>query len=137
MENKRIYKKKKKRYENYIILAKYQRYKNNSNFNIHKFEKEVIENFYKKSDPTASIILLRNHIQEIYGLSQKLSEIKKKSGYLQRKETVRYLEDTFFLRIKKDFFYFLLGIVKNYFAIDIKLTQDILAKKIDEMWGMK
>ena len=137
MENKRIYKKKKKRYENYIILAKYQRYKNNSNFNIHKFEKEVIENFYKKNDPTASIILLRNHIQEIYGLSQKLSEIKKKSGYLQRKETVRYLEDTFFLRIKKDFFYFLLGIVKNYFAIDIKLTQDILAKKIDEMWGMK
>ena len=118
-------------------MAKYQRYKNNSNFNIHKFEKEVIENFYKKSDPTASIILLRNHIQEIYGLSQKLSEIKKKSGYLQRKETVRYLEDTFFLRIKKDFFYFLLGIVKNYFAIDIKLTQDILAKKIDEMWGMK
>lgn len=137
MENKRKYKKKKKRYENYIILAKYPRYKNNSNFNIHKFEKEIIENFYKKNDPTASIILLRNHIQEIYGLSQKLSEIKKKSGYLQRKETVRYLEDTFFLRIKKDFFYFLLGIVKNYFAIDIKLTQDILAKKIDEMWGMR
>ena len=103
MENKRKYKKKKKRYENYIILAKYPRYKNNSNFNIHKFEKEIIENFYKKNDPTASIILLRNHIQEIYGLSQKLSEIKKKRGYLQRKETVRYLEDfrvsTIFIRV--------------------------------------
>ena len=71
-----------------------------------EFEKEIIDYFYKKNDPIGCIISLKNKIQEIYGLSQKLSEMNTKAGYIQRKEAIRYLENTHFLRIKKNFFYF-------------------------------
>ncbi len=138
IKNKREFKKEKKNYNNYIVLMRYpfRAYINNPKINF-EFEKEIIDYFYKNNDPIACIISLKNKIQEIYGLSQKLSEMNTKAGYIQRKEAIRCLEDSYFLRIKKDFFYFLLGVVKNYFAINIKLSYEVLAKKIDEMWGIR
>lgn len=138
IKNKREFKKEKTYYKNHIVLMRYHpKYINKPKIDNFEFEKEIIDYFYKKNDPIACIISLKNKIQEIYGLSQKLSEMNTKTGYIQRKEAIRYLEDTFFLRIKKDFFYFLLGVVKNYFAINIKLSYEVLAKRIDEMWGIR
>ena len=138
IKNKSEYKKEKKNYKNYIVLMRYplRAYINKSKINF-EFEQEIIDSFYKNSDSIGCIISLKNKIQEIYELSQKLSEMNTKAGYIQRKEAIRYLEDTHFLRIKKDFFYFLMGVVKNYFAINIKLSYEVLANRIDEMWGIR
>lgn len=136
IKNKREYKKNKKKYDGNIILKKnLLRTSRDISNNKLKFEKEMVNKFYKNEDSIASIINLRDKIQEIYNLSHKLSMCKGKTSYLHRKEAIRYLEDTHFLRIKKDYFYFLVNITREYFDIDIKLTQDVLAKKIEEMWG--
>ncbi len=47
---------------------------------------------------------------------------------------MRFLEDTHFVKIKKNYFQFLISVVKNYFEIDVMFISDIVGDKLSKMW---
>ena len=104
----------------------------------HIYERKIAENFYKNNDHFLSLDNLRHEISFIYGLSQeiyKFATCENVSHTIKRKDVIRNLLDTFLIEVNKDFLSFLIKIVENYYNTQIEFTQDLLAKKIDEMWG--
>jgi len=102
------------------------------------YEKKIAENFYKNSDYLLSLDNLKHEISFIYGLSQEIYKYAinaNRTHPIKRKELIQNLLDTFLIEVNKNFLSFLLEIVENYFNTRIEFTQDLLAKKIDEMWG--
>jgi len=134
------YKKNKDIYKDHVILGKKiigasKNYLNNKL----KREKEVINCFYNEVESLSSIINLRDKIRELYILSKKICECFNRKGtpqYFNRKDVIRELEDAYYIKIKKDYFFFLNNIVKNYFNVQIMWLQDYIADKIEEMWGI-
>ena len=113
-------------YENFVISRK----------NI--YERKIAENFYKNNDHFLSLDNLKHEISFIYGLTQeiyKFATSENVSHTIKRKAVIRNLLDTFLIEVNKDFLSFLIEIVRNYYNTQIEFTQDLLAKKIDEMWG--
>jgi hypothetical protein len=139
IQTRKSYKKNKDFYENHVILGKKilntnKRYLNNKL----KREKEIINCFYNDVDPLSAIINLRDKMREFYILSHKICECFEKKGkpqYFSRKNVIRNLENVYYVKIKKDYLYFLNNIVKNYFNVKIMWFQDYVADKIEEMWG--
>ena len=104
-----------------------------------KHEKDVISCFYDELDSLSSIINLRDKIREFYILSKRICDYFYKKGALQyfnRKDVIRELENAYYIKIKKEYFFFLNKIVKNYFNEQIMWLQDYIADKIEEMWGI-
>ena len=102
------------------------------------YEKKITENFYKNNDYLLSLDNLKHEISFIFGLSQEIYKFainENRSHPIKRKDIIRNLLDTFLIEVNKDFLSFLLEIVESYFNTRIEFTQDLLAKKIDEMWG--
>jgi hypothetical protein len=123
-------------FKNYLIVENIQKDPITSE-NVF-YEKKIAENFYDNNDHLLSLDNLKHEISFIYGLSQEISKyvLSERHPYpFKRKDLIRNLLDTFLIEINKDFLSFLLDIVKNYFGTRIEFTQDLLAKKIDEMWG--
>ena len=140
IQTRKEYKKNKDYYKDHDILGKKiigasKDYLNNKL----KHEKEVISCFYKEVDSLSSIINLRDKLREFYILSKKICEYFKKKGtpqYFNRKDVIRELENAYYIKIKKDYFFFLNNIAKNYFNVQIMWLQDYIADKIEEMWGI-
>ena len=102
------------------------------------YEKKIAENFYNNNDYILSLENLKHEISFIYGLSQEIYKFainENRSHPIKRKDIIRNLLDTFLIEVNKDFLSFLIKIVENYYNTQIEFTQDLLAKKIDEMWG--
>jgi hypothetical protein len=102
------------------------------------YEKKIAENFYNNNNCLLSLDNLKHEISLIYGLSQEIYRCaitENRSYPIKRKDLIRNLLDTFLIEIDKNFLSFLLDIVENYFNTRIEFTQDLLARKIDEMWG--
>ena len=141
LHTKEHYKNNKGHYSEYLILEGKNvsgKMKKSLKLSELKLEEEIIKNFYVEGDSVLGLISLRDKIREIYTLSQKLLEYYNKqeqSQPLQTRKAIRFLEDTHFIKINKNYFKFLVEIVKNYFDTEILLVQDILAEKIDNMWG--
>jgi len=139
IETRKNYKRNKDFYESHVILGKKtlsvnKQYLNNK----FKREKDVINCFYNEVDSLSSIINLRDKIREFYILSNKICESFEEKGrpqYFSRKNVIKDLENTYYIKIKKDYFFFLNNIVKNYFNVKIMWFQDYVADKIEEMWG--
>lgn len=142
IHTKEAYKNNKKHYSEYLVLEGRKiigGMKKAANINELKMEEEIIKEFYKEGDSNLALKNLRDKLREIYTLSHKLLEYYEKQGInqpLQVKKATSYLEDTHFIKISKNYFKFLVEIVKNYFTTDIVLVQDKLAEKIDKMWGL-
>lgn len=139
IQTRKDYKKNKDFYENHIIIGKKmigasKRYLNNKL----KREKEIVSSFYNEVDSLSALINLRDKIREFYILSQKICECFEKKGkpqYFSRKSVIRDLENIYYIKIKKDYFFFLNKIVNYYFNVKIMWFQDYVADKIEEMWG--
>ncbi|MFX0069737.1 MAG: hypothetical protein ACFFAO_01475 [Candidatus Hermodarchaeota archaeon] len=135
------YKKRKKFYEDYLVLySKEIIGKNKKEFNATdlKLEEDLVKEFYTEGDSIVSIKNLKDRLRQIHALSFKLLEYYKKQGDnqpLQVRKAIRFLEDTHFIKIKKSFFSSLVEIVKTYFDANIILVQDMLTDKINQMWG--
>ena len=102
------------------------------------YEKKIAENFFNNKDYLLSLDNLKHEISFIYGLSQEIYKFainKNRTHPIKRKDLIRNLLDTFLIEVNKNFLSFLVDIVENYFNTRIEFTQDLLAKKIDEMWG--
>ncbi|MFX1337270.1 MAG: hypothetical protein ACFFDK_01530 [Promethearchaeota archaeon] len=102
------------------------------------YEIKIVENFYNNNDYLLSLDNLKHEISFIYGLSQEIYKFainENKTHPIKRKNLIQNLLDTFLIEVNKSFLSFLLKIVENYFDTRIEFTQDLLAKKIDEMWG--
>ena len=140
IQTRKEYKKNKNYYKDRVILGKKiigasKDYLNNKL----KREKEVISSFYKEADSLSSIINLRDKVREFYILSKKICQCFEKKGtphYFNRKDVIRELENACYIKIKKEYFFFLNNIVKNYFNVHILWLQDYIADKIEEMWGI-
>ena len=103
-----------------------------------KIENELIINFFREGDSILGLKDLRDKLREIHALSYKLFEFYNKQSRdqpLQIKKTMRYLEDTHFIRIRKDYFLLLIDVVRNYFNTNIQLVQEKIGNMIDQMWG--
>ncbi|MHA1526798.1 MAG: hypothetical protein ACTSQD_07190, partial [Promethearchaeota archaeon] len=103
-----------------------------------KIENELIITFFREGDSLLGLENLRDKLREIHALSYKLFEFYNKQSRdqpLQIKKTMRYLEDTHFIRIRKDYFLLLIDIVRNYFNTNIQLVQEKIGNMIDQMWG--
>ncbi len=123
-------------YKDYLIIENINKDPINSE-NLF-YEKKIAENFYNNNDDLLSLDNLRHEISFIYGLSQEIYKYATREQHpypFKRKDLIRKLLDTFLIEINKNFLSFLLDIVENYFGTRIEFTQDLLAKKIDEMWG--
>jgi hypothetical protein len=103
-----------------------------------KFINKIVKNFYSNNDPLLSLDNLRHEISLIFALTQEIYNFTRDRDFtnITRKQLVLDLLDTFLIRIDKKYFLsFLIEIVDNYFGVKIKFTQDLIAQKIDEMWG--
>ena len=129
---KESYKKRKKVYDDYLVLyGKEIIGKNKKNFSINdlKLEEELVKEFYTEGDSIVSVKNLKDKLRQIHALSFKLLEYYKKQGEnqpLQVRKAIRFLEDTHFIKIKKMFFFSLVEIVKSYFDTDILSRRLIL-----------
>lgn len=100
-----------------------------------KFEKKLVELFFKNSDPLTGLKILKKELQEIYELSKEIRDFNNfNDNKLSRKKMLKHLEQVFFLKIKKNYFSILLGIVNDYFNKEIKFSEDYIEEKIDKMW---
>ena len=141
VQTKENFKTNKGHYTEYLILEGKNiigKMKKSINFSELKIEEEIIKDFYREGDSILGLKYLRDKIRELYTLSHKLYDFYNKQGLqqpLQTRKAIRYLEDTHFIKINKNYFKFLIDIVKNYFNTEIRLVQDIIAEKIDQMWG--
>ena len=100
-----------------------------------KFEKKLVEIFFKNSDPLTGLKILKKELQEIYELSKEIRDFNNfNDNKLSRKKMLKHLEQVFFLKIKKNYFSILLGIVNDYFNKEIKFSEDYIEEKIDKMW---
>jgi len=133
------YTKEKDFYTDYIVLTDNGgpvKDKNQIFINETKFEEEIIREYYRETDTILGRKNLRYKLQDLYALSKALFDFYEKRGnILVPKAAIRHLEDTFFLKIKKEFFYFLVDIVKTYFDIDIKYAKDYVAEQIALLMG--
>lgn len=100
------------------------------------FEEKIIRDYYRETDTILGRKNLRYKLQELYALSKALFEFyKKRNNILVPKAAIKHLEDIFFLKIKKDYFYFLVWIVESYFDIEIKYAKDYVSEQITLMMG--
>ena len=135
------YKKNKQFYSDYLILEGKDiigKTKNSFKIESLKIESELIKDFYREGDSVLGLKNLGDKLREIHALSYKLFEFYNKQNKdqpLQIKKTMRYLEDTHFTRIRKDYFLLLIDVVKNYFDTNIQLVQEKIGNMIDQMWG--
>ena len=103
-----------------------------------KIEYELVKNFFREGDSVSGLKYFRDKLREIHALSYKLFEFYNNQDSdqpLQIKKTMRYLEDTHFIRIRKNYFLFLIDVVRNYFETNIQLVQEKIGNMIDQMWG--
>ena len=141
IQTKGEYKKNKRFYSDFLILdGKNIIGKTKNSFKIDelKIESELIKDFFREGDSVLGLKNLRDKLREIHALSYKLFEFYNKQNRgqpLQFKKTMRYLEDTHFTRIRKNYFLFLIEVVKNYFDTNILLVQEKIGNMIDQMWG--
>ncbi|MFX1444735.1 MAG: hypothetical protein ACFFHV_15090 [Promethearchaeota archaeon] len=100
-----------------------------------KFEKKLVDIFFKNSDPLTGLKILRKELQEIYDLSNEIRDFSAlNDNKLSRRKMLKHLEQVFFLKVKKNYFNILLGIVNTYFNKKIKFSEDYIEEKIDTMW---
>lgn len=100
-----------------------------------KFESKLVEIFFKTPDPMTGLKILRKELQDIYELSKEMRDFSdNNNNSLSRKKMIKHLEQVFFLKIKKNYFNILLGIVNDYFSKKIKFSEDYLEEKIEKMW---
>ena len=79
--------------------------------------------------------ILKKELQEIYELSKEIRDFNDiYNNKLSRKKMLKHLEQLFFLKIKKNYFSILLGIVNDYFNKEIKFSEDYIEEIIDKMW---
>jgi hypothetical protein len=140
IQTRKEYKKNKELYIDHVILGKKMIGTSKKSLNNKlKLEKEVVGCFFNDIDSLSSIINLRDKIREFYILSKKIREcfqIRGNPRYFNRKDVIRELENAYYIKIKKDYFFFLNNIVKKYFNVQILWLQDYIADKIEEMWGI-
>ncbi len=136
IQTKGKYKKNKRFYSDFLVLDGKNIIGKTKNYV--KIENAFIKKFFREGDSVLGLKNLRYKLREIHALSYKLFEFynnQKKGQPLQIKKTMRYLEDTHFTRVRKNYFLFLIDIVKNYFDANIQLVQEKLGNMIDQMWG--
>jgi len=138
------YNKQSNSYNDYIVLLGENiigKHSNEIYVNDSKFEEKLISDFYDEPKLEKGLDSLRNKIQEIYDLSHEIYEFYiEKNEKLSRKNMIRHLEDTHpFLnyKIKKDYFAYLLNIVRHYFAKEIIFSEDLVGNKIETLWERK
>ncbi len=133
------YQEKEYKLKDYIVLLDGEilgENKNIINLKNNKFEEEIIKDFYNDSHSLSSIINLRDKIEELYALSRKIFRFHEEIGLkLSSKAMKKHLENTLFIKIKKDYFNFLIDVASRYFNGEIKFTKDLVADKITELWG--
>ena len=97
----------------------------------------MINEFYGEPYLNKGLKRLNNRLQEIYDLSEGIYKYYEERGNISRKETINYLENSYFPKnkIKKDFLNFLLRITQEYFNREIKFKQDMMGEMISNMWG--
>ncbi|MFX1274893.1 MAG: hypothetical protein ACFFBP_14975 [Promethearchaeota archaeon] len=103
----------------------------------YKFEKEFIYDFFNQTNPISALINLRNRIRELFLLSQSIRDFYLNNGknrLLSRKRAIHYLENHYFIKLKKDYIDFLNIIIKNYFKVNIRWLHDYIAERIEYMW---
>ena len=141
IQSKGEYKRNRGFYSDYLILEGKDiigKTKNSIKREELKIENQLIINFFREGDSILGLKNLRDKLREIHALSYKLFEFYNKQNRdqpLQIKKTMRYLEDTHFTRIRKDYFLLLIDIVRNYFNTNIQLVQEKIGNMIDQMWG--
>ena len=141
IQSKGEYKRNRGFYSDYLILEGKDiigKTKNSIKREELKIENQLIINFFREGDFILGLKNLRDKLREIHALSYKLFEFYNKQNRdqpLQIKKTMRYLEDTHFTRIRKDYFLLLIDIVRNYFNTNIQLVQEKIGNMIEQMWG--
>ena len=132
------YTKFKKHHKGFVVISEKKVLVNDGKENYvknSKFEKKLIDLFYKNSDPQTGLTVLKKELQEIYELSKEIRKYNEvQNNKISRKKMLRHLEQTFFLKIKKNYFNILLGIVNDYFNKEIKFSEDYIEEKIEKMW---
>ena len=148
IKSKKEYKKDKEKYGEHTIITKKKFLRSSRKVYLDKlkYERKLIMEFYREKDSISSVITLRDGIRKIYILAEEIykfskkreafqSDISERRSYLTRKGVIRCLEKIFNVKIKRDYFYFLVGIDRLYFETDIKFSKDFVAEKLSEMWG--
>ena len=103
-----------------------------------KYLIELVKEFYSEPDSISAIIDLRDKIRETFVLSKKIFEIadnQEKIVYLYKKPLIKELENIFYVKLRRNYLFYLREIVKNYFGLEIKWYQEQIAERIDQMWG--
>ncbi|MBD3341956.1 MAG: hypothetical protein GF353_22845 [Candidatus Lokiarchaeota archaeon] len=127
-EKGEVYRKEKKRYEDYIIFEENDlindKYKivNPKNINL---ERTIIQKFLAENDSKTSLILLRNEIHKVYDLSNRVIELNnnlKHNEELTSKKIIDYFEDEKGIKIQIEYLDFLFTVIENYFNFKLAMS---------------
>lgn len=100
------------------------------------YVEDIIKEFYIENDPIPSVMKLKEEIYKIYTLTLKAINYYEYNGkIIIPKVFIKYLKRTYYLKVKKDYIYFLVDIIKKYFKKDVKLSRDYLLELVSQMWG--
>lgn len=124
LETKILYKKNKKLFKDHIVID------NNKVVNdkkqimkpkLIKIERSIVQSFLAEPDPKSSLIIIKNEINKAHALAQEIIEFAKdkKSFFLQ--DLINHFKTIHNSKISPIYAKFLIGIVENYFGIDVPL----------------
>ena len=124
LANRVNFKREKEKYKKYIIYKGNNIVKDKRNILSHakiKIEKRIVQKFFVESENSTSLIILKNEIQKIYDISNTTAEFIKnyREGKLQSKHVISYLNEAYNVKIPQHYLNYLLGIVKNYFGVQV------------------
>lgn len=98
-----------------------------------KIEREIINRFFLESDLTLSVLILKNEIQKAFSLTISIAKVIKcldKSEKINLIKIVDKLEKDYNVKITKNYFNFLIEVVKHYFKIELPMFYDNLIEYI-------
>jgi hypothetical protein len=118
------YKRSKKQYKDHIIFKNREIIQDKDGLITPKrleMEKTIIDKFFAEDDVEASLIILKNEINKIFGFAKTIKSFldnSKESG-LTSKMIINHLSEVYNEKITVSYVQFLIGIVKYYFGAKI------------------
>jgi hypothetical protein len=124
------YKKKKKKYEDFLIFEDKKVLRDNDkilNVKKLKIERVIIQRFLSEPIPNSSLLILKNEIYKTYLLSKTIVDFIKefKGKEVQSKIILDNLEKVHNVKIQLPYLDFLLEIVKHYFKVEVPITSKV------------
>ncbi|MHA2280356.1 MAG: hypothetical protein ACXAC5_05860 [Promethearchaeota archaeon] len=118
------YKKARNEYDDYLVFKQSKIIQDKNKVIDYKklsVEKNITKKFLKEYELATGLIILRNEIQKAYEYSKELEEIISgaQKEIFTSKILMNRINEKHNERIQKDYLIFLLGIMKNYFKVDV------------------